>query len=78
MHSGMPYSNASETMPFIAARNPWFCIEQDVPLAREVRTGSDADGFLFLGDLDQPDVRRPSPLAAAAARATSQAAPRAM
>ena len=30
--------------------------QQDMPLAREVRAGGDADGFLFFRDLDQPDV----------------------
>src|SRR6188472_1139892 len=25
MHNGMPYSIASDTMPLIAARKPWFC-----------------------------------------------------
>jgi hypothetical protein len=28
MHNGMPYRSASETMPLIAARNPWFCIRR--------------------------------------------------
>ena len=28
MHNGMPYSIASETMPFIAARKPWFCMSR--------------------------------------------------